>query len=276
LGDLALQKVGHAPWRAHGQRLDDKETCMSHDPTQPTVIGQDPHEQLGESPAGSGPMMPDDTQTNDTQTKDVAQDKARDVASNAKASGGQVADTAKGEADRVAAEAKGQARDLMTQARGEFAGQASRQQERASSALHGIAAELGSMADNSENPGAATDLTRQAADRAHSMAGWLDSRQPSELLDDVKDFAQRRPGAFLAAAAAVGFVAGRLTRGLADDARSDDPGDGGQSYDDQSYDALEYDDDPSTVMETPAGVDAQLPAVGPDASIDAETRSVAR
>jgi len=35
------------------------------------------------------------------------------------------------------------------------------------------------------------------------------------VLEDVKSFARRRPGAFLALAAGAGLIAGRLTRGLA-------------------------------------------------------------
>ena len=45
------------------------------------------------------------------------------------------------------------------------------------------------------------------------VSHWLDNHEPSDLLDEVKRFARRRPGAFLALAAAAGVVAGRLTRG---------------------------------------------------------------
>ena len=41
-------------------------------------------------------------------------------------------------------------------------------------------------------------------------------------MEDLSRWARQRPGTFLAAAAAIGLVAGRLTRGLADDARDDD------------------------------------------------------
>ena len=59
-----------------------------------------------------------------------------------------------------------------------------------------------------------TTLADQAADRVQSVAGWLEQRQPGEVLDEVRDFARRRPGTFLAAAAVVGLIGGRLTRGL--------------------------------------------------------------
>ena len=70
------------------------------------------------------------------------------------------------------------------------------------------------MASSSQQSGIATGLAGQAGDRVQSVAGWLEQRQPGEVLDDVRDFARRRPGTFLAAAAAVGLIGGRLTRGL--------------------------------------------------------------
>lgn len=232
---------------------------MSYDPTQPAVIGEDSaSEQPATSESGSTGAPQQDP-------KDVAQGKAHDVASNAKQSGGQLASTAKEEAGDVAAEAKAQARDLAAQAQEEFASQASRQHERATSALHDIASELGSMADNADTPGAATDVVRQAADRVSSAAGWLESRQTGELLDDVKDFARQRPGAFLAAAAAVGFVAGRLTRGLTDDA----PNAGAD-------DAPNGDPDPYDASLDPTLVDPQQPTPTTDAWVDVAPRDIAR
>jgi hypothetical protein len=61
--------------------------------------------------------------------------------------------------------------------------------------------------------GAVGDLTRQAADRLQTAAGYLESKQPNELLNDVRAFASRRPGAFLFGAAVAGFAVGRLVKG---------------------------------------------------------------
>ncbi len=86
------------------------------------------------------------------------------------------------------------------------------------------------MARKSENPGVASDLARQAADRTGSVAGWLEGREPAAILDDLTSFARRKPGAFLAIAAGLGLVAGRLTRGLAADAKdSGDARDAGKA-----------------------------------------------
>ena len=50
----------------------------------------------------------------------------------------------------------------------------------------------------------------------HGAASWLEQREPADLLDEVRNFARRRPGTFLIGAAVAGLAAGRLTRGLKD------------------------------------------------------------
>jgi hypothetical protein len=70
------------------------------------------------------------------------------------------------------------------------------------------------MAAASEQPGVATDLVRQAAERSSAVASWLDGRDPGSLLTEVKSFARQRPGTFLLLAAGAGVLAGRLSRSL--------------------------------------------------------------
>lgn len=156
-------------------------------------------------------------------TKDVAKEQAAGVASSAGQAGQHVAGVAKDQAGNVAAEASRQARDVVGQARTELSQQAVQQQQRVADGLHSIGSELGSMADRSEEPGLATDLARQAGTKAHELAYWLEKREPSGLLDEVKTFARQRPGAFLAIALGAGLAAGRLTRGLKDDSASTSP-----------------------------------------------------
>jgi hypothetical protein len=71
------------------------------------------------------------------------------------------------------------------------------------------------------NDGMAADLARQAADRVRGLTSQLDGREPSELLDELRGFARRKPGTFLLGAFAVGLVAGRLARGAKDAQTSD-------------------------------------------------------
>ena len=69
------------------------------------------------------------------------------------------------------------------------------------------------MADSQQGEsGMAADLARQGASRLDAAASWLEGRQPGEILDEVRSFARRRPGAFIAGAAILGLVGGRVTR----------------------------------------------------------------
>jgi ElaB/YqjD/DUF883 family membrane-anchored ribosome-binding protein len=142
------------------------------------------------------------------------QGKATDVKDTAKEAGQHVTDVAKDQAGNVAAEAKSQAKDLLGQGREELRQQAADQQARVASGLHSLSDELHSMASGSTEQGVAADLAREAADRTRAIAGWLESREPGQLVDEVKSFARQRPGAFLGIAATAGVLVGRLGRGL--------------------------------------------------------------
>jgi hypothetical protein len=145
----------------------------------------------------------------------VAKDEAANVAGVAKEEAGHVAGVAKGEASRVAREAGAQARDLFAKTQSELKDQAGVQQERVAAGLHTLSDELGRMASSQDTPGVASDLVGQAASRVGGVAEWLEGRDAGSLLTEVKSFARRRPGAFIAAAGIAGVLAGRLTRSLA-------------------------------------------------------------
>lgn len=154
------------------------------------------------------------------ETAATAKDEARTVAADAKEGSRQVAETAKAEAKDVAAQTQQQARELFNQLRSEATDQASTQAHRAAGGLRTLADELREMADGGQHHGVASDLAQQASERARGFADWLEHREPGDILNEARDFARRRPGTFLAAAAAVGLLGGRLTRGLADDSSS--------------------------------------------------------
>lgn len=163
----------------------------------------------------SGPYAPQTGEPGaEPSTADVARDEAAGVGQHAREAGGQVAQTAADQARQVAAETRRQARDLLGEAQGQARDQASAQQQKAAQQLHSVADELDQMAVNGGQSGLATEFARQAADRMHGAASWLEQREPADLLDEVRNFARRRPGAFLIGAAVAGLVAGRLTRGL--------------------------------------------------------------
>ncbi|MBG0741084.1 hypothetical protein IV500_17055 [Paeniglutamicibacter antarcticus] len=147
-------------------------------------------------------------------TTEAAKTEATDVAQVTAESAGHVAATVKDETAHVASEVGSQAKDLLTQMRTELGDQADTQQQRLAGGLRSVADELHSMVESSEQSGMASDLVRQGADRSASAASWLEGRDSAALLEEVRGFARQRPVAFLALAAGVGILAGRLTRGL--------------------------------------------------------------
>jgi len=188
------------------------------------IMGEDiapPDTSIGTAP----PAMPTGRTPSpnaDPSTTAVAKDQATQVAATAKQAGAQVAGSVQEQAGKVTAEAGRQARDLLSQAQSELNEQAAATRQRACEGLHALADELSAMVRASDQDGPATDLARQAADRAHQAAGWLADRDPGSLLNEVRSFARRRPGAYLAIALGAGVLAGRLTRGLT--ASSDEDG----------------------------------------------------
>ena len=162
-------------------------------------------------------VIPPAQDDDDLSTADVAKDQAANVAGGAADAGKHVAGVAKDQAAQVTAEAGRQVKQLLGQAQSELAAQAQAQQDKLAGGLHSVGDQLKAMANNSDEPGLATDLAHQAAERAHQFAGWLDARDPGSVLNEVRSYARRRPGAFLAIALGAGLVAGRLARGLAAD-----------------------------------------------------------
>ncbi|MCV2491597.1 hypothetical protein OF117_19815 [Geodermatophilus sp. YIM 151500] len=154
--------------------------------------------------------------TQSTSTGDVARNEAANVGQTAQQAGGQVASTAADQAREVAAETQRQARDLLDQGRSQLRDQAATQQQKAAGGLGSLAQELRNLADGTSEgaPGPARDLIRQASGKVDEFASWLQHREPADLLDEVRRFARRRPGAFLLGAATAGVLAGRLTSGV--------------------------------------------------------------
>jgi hypothetical protein len=170
--------------------------------------------------------LPGGQSTDAPSTVDVAKEQAAAVRHGAADAGQHVADVAKDQAQSVVAEAGSQTADLLRQARSELTDQANAQQQRVARGLHALGDELQSMAQRSEQPGVATDLARQASSKTHDIASWLDSREPGQLVQELRAFARQRPGTFLLAAAGAGLLAGRLTRGVKDASSTDGSGSG--------------------------------------------------
>lgn len=146
------------------------------------------------------------------------------VTEESKDAGRRVAETAKDEAGRVADEAKVQARRVYHELSGEVQKQADEQQHKAANGLRTMSQELESMSQSSEQQGMAADLVHQAAQRVGDVAGWLEQRDAASMMREVKYFARRHPGVFIAIAAGAGLAIGRVIRAsTSEDSHSERP-----------------------------------------------------
>ena len=206
-------------------------------------------------------------------TTDAAKHATRETAETAKDEARNLADTAKSELGNVASTATDQMRRLVDQSRFELTEQARSQQQRLTTNLRTLTDELDSMAGQGDQQGVAHDLVRQVSQQARALGDWLDGNEPGAVLDEVKRFARRKPGTFLAVAAGLGILAGRMTRGLkaaADDEES-------QSYRATGYTAYGTPTYPSYPTET-TGVtetvmDGPLTTTGTTATYPVSTES---
>lgn len=150
-----------------------------------------------------------------TSSKDQAKDKAKQTASTAADEGKQVAGVAQQEAKKVAAEATSQISGLLDQTTSQLEEQGRTQRDRLVETLRSFGDDLEKMASQSDG-NLASNVAQEVADRTRGISSHLDGREPRELLDDVRGFASRKPGVFLAGALVAGVVAGRLARGAKD------------------------------------------------------------
>jgi hypothetical protein len=175
------------------------------------------------------PTQPPPSSSSTASTTDVAKDEARNVGQTAAQAGSQVASTAADQAKQVTQETRRQAQDLVQQGRQQLQEQARTGQQKAGQGLSEVAQQLRSMVEGDQTPsGPAADLVRQAGDKVEELAGWLQQREPGDLVNEVRSFARRKPGLFLLGAAVAGVVAGRLTTGVVAAHKESGPSTGSQ------------------------------------------------
>jgi hypothetical protein len=145
-------------------------------------------------------------------TGTAVKEQGSQVAQGTSQAGRWVAHSAAEQGKQVVQETGRQAHEVVDQAQAQLMEQASAQQKRAASGLRSLGDQLRSAVDKSEQPGPAVDLVRQASDRISRVADWLEHREPGQVVAELREFARRRPGAFLGGAAAAGMLAGRFTR----------------------------------------------------------------
>jgi hypothetical protein len=129
------------------------------------------------------------------------------------------ASVAQDEAKQVASDVREQARGLLTETRTQVEDQSRTQRDRLVETIRTFSDDLDGMAE--QRSGLASDAAREVANRVRSFGQQLDGREPTELLDDLRSFARRRPGMFLAGSVIAGVVVGRFLRGSREAAQTD-------------------------------------------------------
>jgi hypothetical protein len=162
------------------------------------------------------------------QTASAAAEAASQTAGTAAEGAKQVASEAASQVTEVTRQATDQARELVGQAQSQLREQATTQTQKAASGLADVGRQIRALSDGEpDRAGFAADAARQLAGKVEEFANRLEQRGFDGTVEDVSNFARRRPGMFLLTAAATGFVVGRLGRG-AQVAQSSQDGQSGQ------------------------------------------------
>ncbi|GAA4903804.1 hypothetical protein LX16_3777 [Stackebrandtia albiflava] len=149
-------------------------------------------------------------------------DTGTESSSTGKDAGRKVADQAR----EVAGETAAQTRHVGAEMRDSVTGEAHRQSDRLAEGIRHMADEFDDMVANREESPARTIVSKVAA-AGRRLADDLSEKGPEGVLDEVQDFARRKPGAFVLAAAASGFVVGRLGKAVVKAGAKDMASDGG-------------------------------------------------
>jgi hypothetical protein len=154
-----------------------------------------------------------ESQSQTEQASTAAKEQAKEVAGSAAEAARGVAAEAGQQARQVASEASRQARGIADQTRQQARQQADNQTRRAAQTLHTLSDQMRALAEGRQDEsGDARKYIEWFADRAGDMARHLETRGIDGLVSDVKSFARRRPGLFLAGSAAAGFVVSRIAK----------------------------------------------------------------
>jgi hypothetical protein len=142
-----------------------------------------------------------------------AADESKQVAQTAGEQTREVAGAMKEQAAEVVQTAKEQGRSVTHEAREQLRQQADSQTERLAEARRNVGDQVHALAEGRvEEAGGVRDYARQAGTTVQEWAERVDSRGFQGLTRDLEQVARRRPGTFLAGAAAAGFLIGRIVR----------------------------------------------------------------
>ena len=133
--------------------------------------------------------------------------------------------TVKDQASQLAQELSSQGRGLVAETKQQLQSQAHDQTQNLAQTLFRWGYETQALVDGRpEEAPMVRQYAQQCADKLNDVASEIEERGVEGLIDEVAQFARRRPGAFLLGAAVVGFGGGRLLRGAKsqDDSIDDD------------------------------------------------------
>ena len=157
----------------------------------------------------------------DQSTGAKAREQGQHVAQDAKQQAGVVASSAREEAKHVADEVRNHAQEMMHEARGQVRQQAEQQTGNVGQALTHLGDQFRALGEGRpEDAGPVGDYANRVADVVQQMGNRLSERGFDGSMQELQRYARRRPGAFLMGAAAAGFAASRMARGVRDASQS--------------------------------------------------------
>lgn len=183
------------------------------DPTGPAVRRR-PRATSGEAPAKErGKAAADTASRQGQQVATMAADEGSRVKDVASRQAQEVKSTVKDQASQLAQELSSQGRGLVEETKQQLQSQAHEQTQSLAQTLFRWGYETQALVDGRpEEAPMVRQYAQQCADKLNDVAAEIEERGVEGLIDEVAQFARRRPGAFLLGAAVVGFGGGRLLR----------------------------------------------------------------
>jgi ElaB/YqjD/DUF883 family membrane-anchored ribosome-binding protein len=139
--------------------------------------------------------------------------KAKETAQEAATQVREVVSEAKEQAKEVAVELKAQAHELLDRTQSGLRDEAQARTERAAQSLRTLSTQVTALRDgHPDQAGPLLNYVDQAQQRLTSYADGLQQRGFQGVIDDVTQFARRRPALFLASCAGAGFMLARMAK----------------------------------------------------------------
>ena len=126
----------------------------------------------------------------------------------------EVVQTAKEHTRELGDEIVRQTRDVTGQVRERLSGEAESQNERLATTLRHLSEELEMMHKNAPGDSMAAAMVQRLSEGSRQAADYLREHGAEGVLNEVQEYARRKPGTFLLTSVLAGFVVGRIGKGL--------------------------------------------------------------